>query len=1062
MISFAQFMQVVRGPEIEPYPWQARLAERCAHGEPPSAIAVPTGAGKTATVDALVWALAQQAERPAAQRTVGVRIVWAIDRRILVDEVHTHAEQLAGLLSAAVDDPGDPLRDMASRLAELSGGAPLVATRWRGGLEGRPERCGPLQPQIISSTIAQIGSRLLFRGYGVGRRSLAIEAGLAACDTTICLDEAHLAEPFRETVEVIRKQRQTGERVLALPGLRAITLTATPPREDEDVLALDDGDRAALGRRYTGEKHAKLVEPEAGIKESVVVGLLAATAADYVRDGKPTVACVVNTVRRARGVFDSLRKELGEEADVALLIGPQRPADREQMLDRHRAALFDGRPGERPLVCVATQTFEVGLDADVAAMVSESASATALVQRLGRLNRRGVAAGAATIVRDEGRWLYAEDEPVAWEWLQGLAGAEGTIDVSVAALERSAPPRPLKIARAAALTAEIVELFAQTSPLPDAWRAPDPDVFLRGVEAEPAAEVAVCWRSDLRPDLTDEGADGYRSMLLELVSPQHRELMTLSLTSARALLAARYPQGGSPAAAGRLALFQADVEDTMPDAPVPEPRQEEARLPFLVMRRDTVRRGVLGSRGTGSGEGGAEDERGPICSDELGAGDVIVLPTSVGGADEHGLAPLQSHRDAALDVAADLRPEASSAPLRRPAPVRLTPEALGGDGEEQLAAGRWRLVADACKGAEDAIAKARDTQARARRVDLLVAQLLAPGLLPDHAGLKLLAKDAEARAGSIFLLRTVGPTGTDGMPQLDEAERYGEDDAEEDAAAEASDGPDDGVSEEGLADATTTIGADGVEGGADAPPPSDSSTQRPRELTRAWVLLPIPGDRLERGERHIGNPGCPPPTIDAHARAVSEEVRGCVEHLQLASEPAEALVLAAQAHDHGKADPRTQAFYRRGVQALGATPIAKSEFGTHDPRTSLIAARLAGLPRRQRHEIASVAVLEQALAAGELDVDGLDRDLSLHSVGVHHGLGRPIPEVPEGGGPARTFQIDAAGVSGAARGDGRDGWAQGAWLERFWLMCERYGPWGTAYLEALLVLSDRVVSSRGE
>ena len=108
-------------------------------------------------------------------------------------------------------------------------------------------------------------------------------------------------------------------------------------------------------------------------------------------------------------------------------------------------------------------------------------------------------------------------------------------------------------------------------------------------------------------------------------------------------------------------------------------------------------------------------------------------------------------------------------------------------------------------------------------------------------------------------------------------------------------------------------------------------------------------------------------------------------------------------------------------------------------------------------------MLEDALATGALTtVDGVDYDLSLHSIGAHHGFGRPMPPVPEGGKPARQFEIDAAGVRGAARGDGRDGWAEGASLERFWLVFERYGAWGMAYLEALLVLSDRVVASRGE
>ena len=85
-------------------------------------IALPTGAGKTTAVDALVWALANQAERPAAERTVGVRIVWAIDRRILVDEVHGHACALAVRLAKAQEEDGDPLHEVAANLAALAGG----------------------------------------------------------------------------------------------------------------------------------------------------------------------------------------------------------------------------------------------------------------------------------------------------------------------------------------------------------------------------------------------------------------------------------------------------------------------------------------------------------------------------------------------------------------------------------------------------------------------------------------------------------------------------------------------------------------------------------------------------------------------------------------------------------------------------------------------------------------------------------------------------------------------------------------------------------------------------
>jgi CRISPR-associated endonuclease/helicase Cas3 len=138
-------------------------------------------------VDALVWALASQADLPPAARSVGARIVWAIDRRILVDEVHAHASALAERLLTARDCEDDPLHRTAIRLSAMSGDVPLVATRWRGGIASDRSLHAPTQAQVITSTVAQVGSRLLFRGYGVGRRSLSVEAGLAACDTTICL-----------------------------------------------------------------------------------------------------------------------------------------------------------------------------------------------------------------------------------------------------------------------------------------------------------------------------------------------------------------------------------------------------------------------------------------------------------------------------------------------------------------------------------------------------------------------------------------------------------------------------------------------------------------------------------------------------------------------------------------------------------------------------------------------------------------------------------------------------------------------------------------------------------
>lgn len=1061
MITFATFLREVRG--VDPYPWQERLATCCAEGEPPAVLGLPTGSGKTTAVDALVWALAIQAERPAGKRTVGIRIVWAIDRRILVDEVHEHAQHLAALLAEANDDEAAPLHETAQRLARLSDGVPLVATRWRGGLGERPAREHPLQPQVITSTVAQVGSRLLFRGYGVGQRSLAVEGGLLGCDSTICLDEAHLVEPFRQTAAAIREQVGRAEHALGLPGVRTLTITATPESGEADVLALEDADRKALGSRLYGEKRARLLVPERSGEAARVQALVDATLA-YLDDGAPTVACVANTVAAARSVFDKLQTAATRRGVVvALLIGPQRPTDREEQLSRIRPALLEGHALEHPVACVATQAFEVGIDADVAALVTESASASALVQRLGRLNRRGNVQGRATIVRDEGRWLYASDEPAAWEWLLARRGSDETVDVSVAALlDDSTRPAPRRVAHAPALTREVVELLVQTSPRPAPWCEPDIEAFLRGAESEPAADVAVCWRSDLRLDQTGPAAHGYRAMLLDLAPPDAQELLTLSISSARALIAARFGASEQRAALTRAAQADADLESEMTDPTIPEVRGGSAGEPFAVLRRGELQPGTLDQ----SVEGVPSPK--PVRPIDLVPGDVVLLGTDAGGVDGFGLSPGPGH---ATDVSPDLRPAEAELPrsirinpgvltdLERPPTVaEAEPDQSRQARWLDASRRRWSRIAARCQAVEQILSDTRTSEANDRQVQKLLAALTRE--LPSHPGLKRLA-EAGGEAPRLAL-RGVGPVdAASGFPVADRAELYEEDAPADDpdtrtetifADAEESRVADDAwAGERGeVAGATSLLDATAT----------DSPTEDPAAgpLGRAWVLVCLPPARPEMDKRTQASP---PPSLDAHAAAVLGEVSEATRRLALPEVITAALHLAAAAHDHGKADHRIQAFYRRGAPAMGGEPIAKSEFGTADPRASGRAQVLAGLPAGLRHEIGSVAALADALRADPDLGDGLDTDLALALVASHHGLGRPVPQVPGEGAPPRDFSVNAAGVMGSATGDGLDGWGDGEWVRRFWDVTGRYGAWGGAYLEAILVLADRTVSARG-
>jgi CRISPR-associated endonuclease/helicase Cas3 len=179
------------------------------------------------------------------------------------------------------------------------------------------------------------------------------------------------------------------------------------------------------------------------------------------------------------------------------------------------------------------------------------------------------------------------------------------------------------------------------------------------------------------------------------------------------------------------------------------------------------------------------------------------------------------------------------------------------------------------------------------------------------------------------------------------------------------------------------------------------------------------------------------------------------------------LRLAGLGHDLGKVEPRTQLLlhggdYRRA--ALAGEPVAKS--GQRFTLRQLVALwEEIGYPRGFRHEFLSVALLQGNPAA----LAGChDPDLVLYLIGVHHGRGRPLVP-PVGDESPEAVQVDFCGHRLTARSDYRPGLAEpplwrldSGWVDRYWRLLRRYGPWGLAYLEAVLRLADGVQSSLEE
>jgi len=626
--DFVDFFRSLWG--TNPFAWQQALARRVIEDGVapwPEAIALPTAAGKTACMDIAVFALAAQAHRRHTSRPVTAprRVFFVVDRRVIVDEAFGRAQVLAEKLTGSKDGI---VRDVADRLCLLAGSkTPLAAFELRGGiLRSDAWARSPTQPLIVTTTVDQFGSRLLFRAYGPGCGMRPIQAGLAGNDSLILLDEAHCALPFLETLQAVQRYRGWAETPPASPFWVTV-MSATPP-EVRDVFRDSSNEGKdplhPLGKRQLASKPARLVvAKQAKGKDADVSGehLAALMTQEALRlvdewrgrgaDSHPAVVLFCNRVDTARKIHGNLVKQ-GQ--DVILLTGRMRPIDKDDSVEKDLVCLSaehsSVRTLPRPLFVVATQTLEVGANLDFDLLVTECAGLDALRQRFGRLNRmgRGILARAVVVVRAD-QADRSDDDPVygaalsnTWRWLKEKAQNE-VVDFGIAQLEPHLPDgeglQRLNAPRfhAPVLLPAHVDALAQTDPEP--WPSPEVALFLHGPESG-AADVQVCWRADL----TGEEDELLMAELLARCPPVSPECLSVPIAQIR-----RWLLGGF-AGAG------ADVEGREDG--------EEGELEGETARRMAVR--WLGA---------ARAEIVKTAGD-VAPGDVLVIPAHLGGWDELG------------------------------------------------------------------------------------------------------------------------------------------------------------------------------------------------------------------------------------------------------------------------------------------------------------------------------------------------------------------------------------------------------------------------------------------
>jgi CRISPR-associated endonuclease/helicase Cas3 len=511
-----------------PMRWQMRLFEEhfLTGKELPSAVSVPTGLGKTAVMAVWLITLAQQMKRdskPGLPR----RLAYVVDRRAVVDQATQFAEMLRKNLS----------KPEAKEFARALGLADAPLPTLRGQfVDNREWLEDPAKPAIIIGTVDMIGSRLLFEGYGVSHKMRPYHAGLLGADALVLLDEAHLVPPFEALLAEIAgnagrygaKQKDLNALV---PRFQLLPLSATGRRQTNTPFVLQERDfrdgetivDAEANKRLHAVKHLTLQK----LGDTELEDTLAEQAWALVQDGenalKPVRVIVYCNERKiaeaTKAALDTKAKKTSAQDRIELFVGARRVRERfEAEKQLHALGFLANETAERtqPSFLVATSAGEVGVDLDADRMVCDLVAWERMVQRLGRVNRRGK--GNAKIVAiDAGEPVPTKaGKPTSEETKRIkiyravkqvldrlVSNAEGK-DVSPNALRMLAmnaelrdalvdacTPAPLR----PALNRALVDAWAMTS-LPEHTGRPEVARWLRGwVDEDP--QTAVAWRKHL-------------------------------------------------------------------------------------------------------------------------------------------------------------------------------------------------------------------------------------------------------------------------------------------------------------------------------------------------------------------------------------------------------------------------------------------------------------------------------------------------------------------------------------------------------------------------------------
>ncbi len=521
-ITFNKAFEALTGHT--PLRWQKRLYERllCHEAEIPAVCDLPTGLGKTSVIP--IWLIALIGQALENHVTLPRRLAYIVNRRTVVDQATNVVDQIRSRLPNPMADKSawpehqETLQHLDSGLRLLSAEPPLLAvSTLRGELADNEEwKIDPARPAVIVGTIDMIGSKLLFSGYGDGSYKRTHNAGIIGQDTLIVHDEAHLTPAFSSLLcGVAAAQAKDGE----LRPIRVMELSATQrgDRGCDGIFGLEPEDEqdGVVVNRIDARKFMRLHLAPQGKDTHVQLIVDLAHAHD---SALSKVLIYVRSPEDAGNVATALKKKLGTGSDdrVALLTGTIRGYERDRLVTEDPVYGHLLNPEMQPsatVYLVSTSAGEVGIDIDADHMVCDLTTLDSMVQRLGRVNRRG---GDQREAQIDVVWEEKEENPgdratefskasaktlaILQEWANASAGVVDASPRNVRRLIQELDSED----RTSAFAPE-PEVLPVTDIVLDAWSLTSVDdmparpqvaPFLHGQTSDPP-ETYVAWRSEV-------------------------------------------------------------------------------------------------------------------------------------------------------------------------------------------------------------------------------------------------------------------------------------------------------------------------------------------------------------------------------------------------------------------------------------------------------------------------------------------------------------------------------------------------------------------------------------